>query len=67
MAKQYAPWSEDTEDEGQPMTKEQMQHAAERAIAYMRRPRALPRACATRPRGARSVGSVVTCRELRIA
>jgi hypothetical protein len=36
---QYAPWSEDTEDEGQPMTKEQIEQAAERAAAYMRRPR----------------------------
>ena len=39
LTRQYAPWSEDTEDEGQPMTKEQMLRAAERAIAYIRRPR----------------------------
>ena len=37
---QYAPWSEDTEeDEAQLMSKEQMVHAADRVIARMRRPR----------------------------
>jgi hypothetical protein len=37
--RQYAPWSEDTEDEGQPMTDEQIRIASERAAASLRRPR----------------------------
>jgi hypothetical protein len=37
--RQYAPWSEDTEDEGQPMTAEQMRRAAGNAALAMRRPR----------------------------
>jgi hypothetical protein len=40
---QYAPWSEDDDGEGQPMTREQMKHADERAVAAMKNWKQVPK------------------------